>query len=219
MSREIGIAYTTQATVYFNVTNSGMYWNAASGTFNAFQSGQEANTGINVTEDGNTGIYWGDFPSAITPGQYGIIGRQQLGGSRSDFDRNLGTQNYEWNGQKTLPRSDLATSGQLGILAPIRIFRGQMVQNFPFKMVSAADHVTPFVSGVVSGQISRDGAAFGPLQSGLILETGLGWYRVNLTSGDLLANSVALVLTGVGISGGASDQRDFGILLQKSSGQ
>lgn len=219
MSKEIGIAYTSQATVYFNVTNSGLYWNNASGTFNAFQSGQQANTGLSATEDGITGIYWGNFPAAIPPGQYGIIGRQQLGGAPADTDRNLGTQNYEWNGSKTLPRSDLATSGQIGILAPIRIFRGQMVQNFPFKMVSAADHVTPFVSGVISGQISRDGAAFTNLQSGNVTEIGHGWYQVPLTSGDLLANSVALIFTGNGISGGVCDQRDFGMILQRTSGQ
>jgi hypothetical protein len=94
-----------------------------------------------------------------------------------------------------------------------------MVTNFPFKMVSSLDHVTPFVSGVVSGQISKDGGAFGPLASGIINEIGLGWYRTTLVSGDLLCNTAALSFSAVGISGGTADQRDFSLVLQRTSGQ
>ncbi len=39
-----------------------------------------------------------------------------------------------------------------------------------------------------------------------------------LTSGDLNANTVALVFTANGISGGTADQRDFAYILQRVSG-
>ena len=95
-----------------------------------------------------------------------------------------------------------------------------MIQNFPIYLVSATDHVTPFVSGVISGQISRDGGAFGALQSGAFTEIGLGTYKLQaLTSGDILCNTAALVFTGTGISGGTSDPRVFTLLLQRTSGQ
>jgi hypothetical protein len=127
----------------------------------------------------------------------------------------------EWNGTYVTPLSDLATSGQLGQIGPLRIARGTMLQNFQFKLVSSADHLTAFTSGVVSGQIARDGGTtFGPLQSGSFFEIGLGWYGLSaLTSGDLLANTAALVITANGISGGTSDQRDFAFVLQRTSGQ
>lgn len=43
--------------------------------------------------------------------------------------------------------------------------------------------------------------------------------RVNLTSGDLNANVAALNFQAVGISGGAADPRNIGLLLQRVSGQ
>ena len=72
---------------------------------------------------------------------------------------------------------------------------------------------------MVSGQIARDGGAFGALQSGTVTERGLGFFDCTLTSGDLLANTVKLVFTAVGVSGGAADPVPFGAVLQRSSGQ
>ena len=115
-----------------------------------------------------------------------------------------------------IPLSSLTSSGSL---AAIRITRGKMVQNFPLYMKSATDHVTPMTSGVVSGQISKDGGAFGPLQSGAFTERGLGFYSLQaLTSGDLAANTIALLFTATGVSGGVSDPLAMSILTQPSSG-
>lgn len=135
----------------------------------------------------------------------------------------MATGDIHWNGTALVPLSNLATSGQVGSHLPTKIYRGQMVQRFKFKLVSSVDHVTPFVSGVLSGQIHRDGAAsFAGLQSGLAVagyaELGNGWYQCTLTSGDLLGDSAALMFSAVGISGGAADQRDFWLNLQKVSG-
>ncbi len=94
-----------------------------------------------------------------------------------------------------------------------------MIQNFPLYFRSSIDHVTPFVSGIISGQISRNGGAFGALQSGAYTELGLGFYALQaLTSGDTSAVTIALMFNAVGISGGTSDPLPLGIVTQHSSG-
>jgi hypothetical protein len=126
---------------------------------------------------------------------------------------------YDWNGA-TVGLADLATSGQIGLVSPMRLARGVGILNFPVYLKSSADHVTPFTSGVVSGQISRDNGSFGALQSGAITEIGLGHFNLfALTSGDLLANTVRLHFTATGISGGSSDPLPISLVLQRTSGQ
>lgn len=212
----------TGRTLYSVIRNRiGQIWNTSGGTgaFESYNNTFYTDYAISLSEQGGNNYYVGTFPPAIVPGLYNISAHQQLGGSPAQTDPRVATGTEQWNGSVLLPLSDLATSGQLGQIAPIRLARGVAVSGFPFKLVSSADHVTNFVSGVVSGQISRDGGSFGALQSGAFTEIGLGWYRTNLTSGDLLANQVALIFTAVGISGGSADQRDFALLLQRTSGQ
>jgi hypothetical protein len=203
MAGELQISYLAAKTVYVLIRSvTGTIWNGSA--FESYATANYANYPITLAQQGTASAYYvGNFPSAITAGTYTTVG--------------IG--NFDWNGSAVAKISDMATSGIVAQSLPIRIFRGQMVQNFPFKMVSAADHFTPLYSGVISGQISRDGGSFGALQSGNVTEIGLGWYKVNLTSGDLLANTAALTFAGVGVSGGAADNRDFAIILQRTSGQ
>lgn len=195
-------------------------WSTSGGTgaFENFVSGNYPDYGISATEQGVCNYYAATMPAAIPAGVYEITAYQQAGGSVAQTDPRVAGGSEQWNGTVLLPLSDLATSGQLGQLAPMRVYRGQMLQNFPFKLVSSADHVTPFTSGIVSGQIARDNGSFGVLQSGTVTEMGLGWYRVNLTSGDLLANTAAISFSANGVSGGTADQRDIALVLQRVSG-
>ena len=174
---------------------------------------------ISATEQGSSNFYAASFPAAVPAGVYNLDAHQQTGGSAAQTDPRVAAGEEQWNGTALFPLSDLATSGQIGQIGPIRLARGTMVQNFPIYLKSAADHITPFTSGVVSGQISRDGGAFGVLQSGTITEVGLGSYKINLTSGDLNANTVMLVFTANGISGGTSDPLPIAAVLQRVSGQ
>lgn len=218
MAGEIQSDYAHGATLYFLIRNRiNQIWNGS--VFENYSSVDYSTYDIPMTEDGTaSGHYYGSFPTAIIPGVYSISAKKQVAGSPAETDPTIAMGDYQWNGSATLPLSDLATSGQLALAAPIKMARAQMIRNFKFKLVSSTDHITPFVSGVVSGQISRDDGLFGPLQSGNVIETGYGWYRVNLTSGDLNCNTAALVFTANGISGGSSDQRDFSLVLQRSSG-
>lgn len=222
MSNEVQFAFPAGRTCYYLLRNSvSQIWsNSGAGGFGNYSTPQYADYVNEMTQQGVAAPYYvGDLPANLPAGLYSITGVNQIGGSPAETDPFVATGDLNWNGSQVIPLSDLATSGQIGQIAPIRMARGVMVQNFPFKMVSSADHVTPFTSGVISGQISRDGAAFGPLQSGTITEIGLGAYRVTLTSGDLLCNTAYLSFNGVGISGGAADQRDFSFILQRVSGQ
>ncbi len=220
MAGEIQIPYASTKTVYAVVRNkNAQIWNNNTTAFETPSSASWADYVISLVEQNTLGFYAGNFPTAITAGIYSITGFQQITGSPLSSDMFVGGENYQWNGTTTLPLSDLATSGQVGQFAPMKIYRGEMIQNFKFYMVSAADHVTPFTSGIVSGQILRDGgASFAALQSGAFTEEGLGFFRCTLTSGDLLCNTASLLFTANGISGGQADPRPMTLVLQRTSG-
>lgn len=222
MAGEIQFSFAALKTTYVLIRNRiGQIWSTVSGSFGTYATASYADYVVSCTEQGTaSGYYTGTFPSAIIPGVYSITAKQQISGGELESDATIAVGDLQWNGTTLLPLSDLTTSGQLGQIGPIRLARGTMVQNFPFKLVSALDHTSPFVSGILSGQVSRDGGSFGVLQSGAFTEMGLGYYKLMaLTSGDMLGNTIALVFNAVGVSGGTSDQRDFTFITQKVSGQ
>lgn len=227
MANEIQVSFQAAKTVYALIRNRvGQIWSTSGGTggFDGYLTASYADYKIALTEQGTaSAFYAGNMPAAVPAGVYGIVAKQQTGGAAAETDPSIGGGTEHWNGSALFPLSDVATSGQLGQHAPQRLARSWAVSGFMFYLVSAADHVTPFVSGVVSGQVSKDGGAFGALDSGraaaAYAEVGLGFYRVNLTSGDLNANTIALNFQAVGISGGAADPRNVVIFLQRVSGQ
>jgi hypothetical protein len=222
MAAELQVSVQAGKTIYFLIRNRvSQIWNTNSLAFETYQTANYADYVVSATEQGTaSAFYIGNFPSTITAGIYSAIAKQQLAGSQAETDPTVGGGDINWNGSTTMPLSDVATSGQVGQLAPMRIARGTMLPYFLFDLVSSADHVTPFVSGVVSGQIVRDNGSFGPLQSGAFTEVGLGTYRLQaFTSGDLLANTAMVIFTAAGISGGNSDPRRFSMILQRTSGQ
>ena len=211
----------TGRTCYARIHNqtSGYIWSTSGGTgggFEIYTAADVASYSITMSEQGATNFYVGNFPPAVPPGVYSVEARQQLGGSAVEGDPRVGGGDIQWNGSKVFALSDIPISG---FVVGIRLQRGVMVQNFGLYLKSAADHVTPFTSGIVSGQIIRDGGLWGALQSGAIAELGNGFYNLQaLTSGDLNANSVDLLFTANGVSGGSSDPLPMSIILQRSSG-
>lgn len=223
MAGELQLSFAPGKTVYTVIRDrNANVWNNASGTFNAYATAALANCTISLTEQGSaSAFYVGTFPPTIPPGVYGIVGKSQVGGTVSEGDPTIAAGDQQWNGTALLPLSDLATSGQVGQIAPLRLARGVQVLNYKFYLRSAADHSTPFTSGICSGQILRDaGVSFTALQSGAFTEEGNGFFRLQaLTSGDLLCNSASLLFTAAGISGGQSDPCPFTIITQRTSGQ
>lgn len=223
MANEIQLAYQAGKTVYSIVFNKiGQVWNTVSTLFETYATANLANYVVALTNIGTgpSRIYQGNFPSAIVAGVYSVVAFQQIGGSAAESDFLVAEGDIQWNGSTVAPLSDTATSGQVGQTNPLRLARGTQVLNFPIYLKSATDHVTPFTSGIISGQISRDGGAFGPLQSGKFTEVGFGFYSLQaLTSGDLLANTVALLFTGQMVGGGPCDPLPLSFVLQRTSGQ
>lgn len=219
MAGEVQFSFKNGATAYFLTRNSvGQLWNVSgAGAFENFVSGNYASYAISCNEQGSTGYYTGNFPGAIIPGTYAITAKQQLTGGAIASDPTVAVGNLEWNGSTVLPLSNLTTSGQLASLTLQELYKGQMVQNFPIYLKSATDHVTPLTSGVVSGQISKDGGPFGPLQSGAFTETGLGYYNLQaLTSGDLNCGTASVLFTANQISGGPSDPLPMSFILKRT---
>lgn len=222
MAGELQASYQTSKTVYAVIRNRNglVYSSSGTGGYGTYATSTYADYPVSLTEQGSaSAFYVGNMPSVSPAGVYSIVVKNQMGGSPAETDPTVAVGDLQFNGTTTLPLSDLATSGQIGQIGPIRLARGVMVQNFPIYLKSAVDHVTPFVSGVVSGQIARDGGNFGVLQSGSFTEVGMGWYTLSaLTSGDLAADTAKLHFTAVGISGGNSDPLPMGIVLQRVSG-
>lgn len=221
MAEEIIFTYLHGKTCYSLVFDrNGNAWSTSGlGNFAAYSTPSYPAYALTATEQGTaSAIYTANFPGAIVPGFYNIIARQQIGGSPAETDPTVAVGNLDWNGSNVAPLTDTATSGQVGLFLPVRLARGVAVSGFPFKLVSSADHVTNFTSGIVSGQISKDCGNFQALQSGNVSEIGYGWYTVSLTSGDLSCGAAALLFTANGVSGGQADQRDFSLLLQHVSG-
>lgn len=222
MANEVAATGTSGKTFYFLVRNNvGQVWNTVAAAFQTYATATYANYTVSMTEQGTaSGYYAGSFPSAITAGAYSVVVKQQAGGSPAEGDLTVGAGTFDWNGTAVSQLSDAATSGQVGQFAPIRLSRGVQVTNFPIYLKQSADHVTPLTSGVVSGQISKDGAAFVAFQSGAFTERGNGFYTIQaLTSGDLNCNTAAILFTAGHISGLATaDPLPLTFVLQHVSG-
>ncbi len=210
---------STGAVLYATIRGSGQsIWSTSGGTgqFESFNAANYTDYDISLSEQGSTNVFLGNFPAAAPAGLFNIFASQQVGGSPAVSDPIVSFGELNWNGTQTIPLSSLATSGQVATFAPIRIARGVAISGFMFYAVSSVDHVTPIVSGAttMSGQIAKDGNAFTNLQSGGFNEVGLGVYSVNLTSGDLLCTTAALIFTNPN-----ADPRVFTLVTQRVSGQ
>ena len=226
MPGEIGLSLITGKTIYANIIDrisGGMYWNT-SGGFEVYSelSGSQLSYAIPLTEQGTGGHYVGDAPPTLPPGGYDVIAKLKGGAFFAPGDDNIGGGELQWSspnqsgGTGVIPWISFATSGQLGAIGKIQLNRQTMVENFKIYLKSASDHSTPFTSGACSGQIVRDaGTVFGPLQSGAFTEIGNGFYNLQaLTSGDLDAETAALLFTAARSGGFLSDPLPFAVVLQ-----
>lgn len=223
MAGEIQCSYKAAVTLYGVVRSpqsGGMVWDNVSGYFTTYNTTLYSNYSVSLTQQGTASAYYvGNFPTSIAPGTYNVVAKQQLGGSPAEADPTVAQGQLEWNGTRPLPLSDLVTSGQFSQSFPIPIAYGTMVRDFGIYFKSSVDHVTPFTSGVVSGQIVRGSGTWGPLQSGAFVEVGNGFYNLQaLTSGDLAATTVKLLFTANGISGLSADPVAMTIVTQRVSG-
>ncbi len=207
---------------YFNIRNTiGQIWNTNTNAFETYQTVNYTSYAVGATQQGAaSGYYIGTMPVAIPPGSYNVISKQSIGINPAETDPVLAEGDIQWNGLVVPSLADTATSGQISAFLPVRLERGSMVQNYGIYFKSSTDHISPFTSGIVSGQIARDGGPFVAFERGVFTEIGLGWYNLDaMTSGDLLANTAKIVFTATMISGGNADPVAQFFVLQRTSGQ
>lgn len=219
MAGELQGSFSTGQTCYFLVrTRNAQIWNSVTSTFVTYSTAAYSGYVIAGTEQGaHSAYYVGNFPTQAPAGAYGAVMKQQVSTDPAETDPTIDVGNVEWNGTNIAQLSDTLISGA-ALTTPSILPRGWMVLDYPIYLKSSADHISPFTSGILSGQISRDGGLWGALQSGAFTEVGYGVYTTTLTSGDLLANTVTLRFTGIGVSGGAADQLIQSFILQRTSG-
>lgn len=97
MAREIR-GVSSAGTLYARVLNpSGLWWNGS--TFEAYSAGNYSTYDIAMTEQGNSGLYVADFPTAITAaGTYEYFVHKQAGASPAEGDVIVGTGRIDWTG-------------------------------------------------------------------------------------------------------------------------
>ena len=96
----------------------------------------------------------------------------------------------------------------VNLVSDIRLKKNTAFNNFMFRMSDVIDHVSPKTGLTITATRSIDGAAFGAC-SNSASEVSNGWYKINLSAGDLNGEVVALKFTGTG-----ADQCDITIITQ-----
>lgn len=97
MAKEI-TGVSGSGTLYARLRNpAGSWWSGAS--FEVYSAGNYANYVITMTEEGNSGHYTADFPSAIVAaGTYQILIHRQIGASPAETDTIINTGKIDWTG-------------------------------------------------------------------------------------------------------------------------
>ncbi len=68
---------------------------------------------------------------------------------------------------------------------PTGVAKNVALSNFMFKMVLTSDHITPATSKSVTVSLSGDGGAFSAATNTPATEVSNGWYKINLTQGEM----------------------------------
>lgn len=235
MGGEVQVAYRSGANlrvVVFPANSGGMAWALAgldnhTGDFIDYDLGSIGTYAMptifsgGMPSQGGT-LYYTDFPQGIPAGVYNVqLFDTGIGSGLNNPGQGQGQ--IQWAGDSSGNRyvasySLVISSGLFADAFPTQLSRSYAVRNFPIYLRSPEDHVTPFTSGIVSGQVARNSGLFTALQSGEITEVGNGFYNVMaLTSGDLDAETAKLMFIARGISGGWSDPLCYSLVLQRNA--
>lgn len=99
MAREIRGVASSGSTVYARIINrSGLWWNGTD--LEAYSAPDWANYAVTMTEQGVSGVFTADFPTAIlVSGTYEYYVHVQAGGSPAEGDQVVSTGTVDWTGQ------------------------------------------------------------------------------------------------------------------------
>lgn len=202
MSGELQAQAATGANVYAIILNaSGQAWYTVTPAFEAINAAHWTSYAITLTEAAGTGLYVGNFPTAIvTFGQYSALVYQRAGSSPADTDTLVAAGLVNWSGTAALNPTGTNSTGQVLVQYPIA--KNTAINNFQFPMTLAVDHISPYTGAgnTVSGKVALDGTEAALTNSAAISAvTGMnGVYYINLAAADLNGNSVCLVFSAAG---------------------
>lgn len=102
---------SVDGTLYARIMNrAGLWWNGS--TFEAYSAGNYSTYDIAMTEQGDSGVYVADFPTAITVGgSYEVFIHLQAGASPAQGDLIAGTSRVDWTGTAAIYSTTGAMTG------------------------------------------------------------------------------------------------------------
>lgn len=114
MSGELRGGSGSGNTLYANILNaSAQRWNGSA--FETFNAANYSTYTVTLTEQGNSGIYVGNFPPTITtPARYDVVYYLQDGGSPANGDHLAGTQVLDWDGAAVTTTPDVIPGAMSG---------------------------------------------------------------------------------------------------------
>lgn len=103
------------ATLYAIIRNSsGEVWNTNSEAFEAYNGSNLGDYDVPMTEQGSSGYFAVDFPTAITEAaEYSVVSYQQAGGSPASTDKMRLSGTIPWNGTEVVGAVSDLTSDAL----------------------------------------------------------------------------------------------------------
>lgn len=110
MANELrGVAST--GTVYARIINkAGLWWNGSA--FESYAAANYSTYDIAMSEQGDSGVYVADFPTAITTGgTYEYYVHRQAGASPAEADQVVTTGKIDWTGSASVSASASAMTG------------------------------------------------------------------------------------------------------------
>jgi hypothetical protein len=103
MANELRAQFISGANLYAVILNSsGQAWTGS--VFESINASHWINYAITLSEQAATGIFIGNFPSAITAGgTFNLLLRQRAGSSPAITDLSIGSRQITWSGSAEIP--------------------------------------------------------------------------------------------------------------------
>lgn len=98
MANELQAGYLTGETLYVSVLSGALRWHTGDEAFEAYNAAHWTSYDVALTEQGTSGSYFGDFPTAIPSGTYSLELRRQMGDSPAVTDPILASETLAWDG-------------------------------------------------------------------------------------------------------------------------
>lgn len=196
----IGITGWTVYNMVFDY--AGLVWNTALAAFETYAAGSVTDYDVASTEQGASGIYIGDFPSAIVAAAHGktyrVVSRRRAGGTPAESDSIIATGEIAWKiDEQGVKLADAVTHGGASAILDLQ------------KVIVTATGSDGAVTLIGAGdgnalQLYSTGTGYGILtNAGVYLRGNVSGSGIALSIiADTLSNGHGLVIQGAGSGSG-----------------